>query len=71
MNSQSMPLFKYAFQMRDKHLGVMTCVFVVGLGLAVISFVITHNTFGRLYMLPVFPAHKIIVRRMLKGLAVG
>lgn len=53
---------------RDKHLDVMTCVSVAGKALTVTSSVTTHNTFGRFYMLPVAPAHKLIVRSMLKGL---
>lgn len=34
--------------------------------LTITSSVVTHNLFGRAYMLPVGPAHKLIVSRMLK-----
>ena len=36
--------------------------------MAVISSVITHNRFGRAYMLVVGPAHRLIVRTMLRRL---
>lgn len=54
---------------RDKHLSTMTCVTVENQTLAITSSVITHNRFGRIYMLPVAPAHRLIVKRMLKGIA--
>jgi hypothetical protein len=53
---------------RDRHLDVMTCVSVKGARLTITSSVIVHNWFGRIYMLPVGPAHKLIVRGMLKRL---
>ncbi len=53
---------------RDSHLDVMTCISTVGKTLTVTSSVIYHNWFGRIYMIPVGPAHKIIVNRMLKNL---
>ena len=53
---------------RDRHLDVMTCIATRGAELAVISSVITHNRFGRAYMLVVGPAHRLIVRTMLRRL---
>ena len=53
---------------RDRHLDVMTCIATRGAELAVISSVITHNRFGRAYMLVVGPAHRLIVRVMLRRL---
>lgn len=53
---------------RDRHLDVMTCVSVDGQRLSVVSSVVTHNRFGRAYMIPVAPAHRIIVRLMLRRL---
>lgn len=53
---------------RDKHLDVMTCITVDGMRLSITASVVTHNWFGRLYMLPVAPAHKLIVWAMLRRL---
>ena len=53
---------------RDRHLDVMTCVSVAGAAITITSSVITHNGFGRAYMLPVGPAHRLIVRGMLRCL---
>lgn len=53
---------------RDRHLDVMTCVSTDGPRLTVTTSVVTHNRFGRAYMLPVAPAHRLIVRRMLAGI---
>nr|WP_186349469.1 DUF2867 domain-containing protein [Pseudomonas fragi] len=53
---------------RDRHLDVMTCVSLADRVLTITSSVVTHNTFGRLYMLPVGPAHKLIVNSYLKRL---
>lgn len=53
---------------RDRHLDVMTCVSTRGQVLTITSSVKTHNTFGRVYMIPVGVAHKIIVRNMLRRL---
>jgi hypothetical protein len=50
---------------RDRHLDVMTCVNSDGALLSITSSVITHNWFGRAYMLPVAPAHRLLVRWML------
>ena len=54
---------------RDRHLDVMTCVSCEGPELTITSSVVTHNLFGRAYMLPVGIAHKVIVRGMLDRLA--
>jgi len=53
---------------RNRHLDVMTCVSVKGARLTIASSVIVHNWFGRIYMVPVGPAHKLIVRGMLTRL---
>ncbi|WP_370270754.1 DUF2867 domain-containing protein [Nioella sp.] len=53
---------------RDWHLDVMTCISVSGHELTITSSVKMHNALGRLYMLPVGPAHKMIVRQNLKEL---
>lgn len=53
---------------RDTHLDVMTCVTVEGTQLAITASVVTHNWFGRLYMIPVAPAHRLIVWAMLRRL---
>lgn len=54
---------------RDRHLDVMTCISVEGQELAITSSVRTHNRFGRVYMWPVAPAHRLIVRILLRRLA--
>jgi len=54
---------------RDRHLDVMTCVSCEGQVLTITSSVITHNLFGRAYMVPVGIAHRAIVRNMLARLA--
>ena len=51
---------------RDRHLDVMTAVTVEGRRLSIISSVVTHSLFGRLYMLPVAPAHRLIVRYLFR-----
>lgn len=53
---------------RDRHLDVMISVVVEGDELAITASVVTHNAFGRAYMLPVAPAHKLIVWAMLRRL---
>lgn len=53
---------------RDRHLDVMTCISVEGTRLSITSSVIVHNWFGHAYMIPVGPAHKVIVRTMLAQL---
>ncbi len=51
---------------RDRHLDVMTCISVHKEALTITSSVKTHNFFGRIYMIPVAPAHRFIVRNNLK-----
>lgn len=53
---------------RDRHLDVMIAVTVQDCELAITASVITHNAFGRVYMLPVAPAHRLIVWAMLRRL---
>lgn len=53
---------------RDHHLDVMTCISTHEKVLSITSSVVTHNLFGKAYMLPVGPAHKLIVREMLNQL---
>lgn len=56
---------------RDRHLDVLTCVTSVENTLTITSSVKVHNRFGWFYMLPVRPAHKLIVWAMLRRLAVS
>ncbi|OYU38564.1 MAG: hypothetical protein CFE33_14820 [Pseudorhodobacter sp. PARRP1] len=56
---------------RDRHLDVMTCITVEGARLAITASVVTHNAFGRAYMIPVAPAHRLIVWAMLRRLRRG
>ncbi|MEJ6815709.1 DUF2867 domain-containing protein [Pseudomonas sp. LF-5] len=53
---------------RDRHLDVMICLSIDERVLTVTSSVVTHNAFGRLYMLPVGLAHRVIVNRDLRRL---
>lgn len=53
---------------RDRHLDVMTCISTAGTEVAITSSVVTHNRFGRAYMVVVGPAHRLIVWRMLRWL---
>lgn len=53
---------------RDQHLDVMTCITSKHGVVSVTSSVKTHNWFGRAYMIPVRPAHKLIVALSLKRL---
>lgn len=53
---------------RDSHLDVMVCVTTEGARLDITASVITHRWFGRVYMWPVAPAHRLIVRAMLRRL---
>ena len=53
---------------RDRHLDVMTALSVAGRRVTITASVVTHNAFGRAYMLPVGPAHRLIVWGMLKRL---
>lgn len=54
---------------RDTHLDVMTTVTTYNRVLTITSSVITHNRFGRAYMLPVGLAHKVIVWWTLRKVA--
>ena len=54
---------------RDRHLDVLTCITTHDQRLVITSSVKTHNWFGKAYMLPVGPAHKLIVNVMLRRLA--
>lgn len=53
---------------RDRHLDVMICVSTADRLLTVTASVVTHNAFGRLYMVPVGLAHRLIVGRDLRRL---
>ncbi len=53
---------------RDRHLDVMTCLLVEGRRVSITASVKTHDWFGRVYMLPVAPAHRLIVWLMLRRL---
>ncbi len=53
---------------RDRHLDVLTCVTCVEDMLTITSSVKVHNRFGWFYMLPVRPAHRVIVWAMLRRL---
>lgn len=50
-----------ALTARDTHLDVMTTVTTYNRVLTITSSVVTHNAFGRAYMMPVGIAHKAIV----------
>lgn len=52
---EDMPPTRLCLTARDKQLSTMTCVPVENQSLAITSSVITHNRFGRVYMLPVAP----------------
>jgi hypothetical protein len=53
---------------RDKHLDVVTCIITTNQRLTITSSVKVHNLFGRLYMILVAPAHRLIVWAMLRRL---
>ncbi|TVT79587.1 DUF2867 domain-containing protein [Pseudomonas sp. H3(2019)] len=53
---------------RDRHLDVMICLSITDRVFTITSSVVTHNVFGRIYMLPVGLAHKLIVNRDLRRL---
>jgi hypothetical protein len=53
---------------RDSHLDVMACLTLTETHAAITTSVITHNRFGRAYMLPVGIAHPFVVRAMLRRL---
>lgn len=50
---------------RDRHLDTMTCITTHDQRLTVTSSVKVHNLYGQLYMVPVAPAHRLIVSAML------
>ncbi|MFW2545497.1 DUF2867 domain-containing protein [Primorskyibacter sp. 2E107] len=54
---------------RDRHLDVMTCISCQGTMVTITSSVVTHNAFGRVYMMLVGPAHRMIVKGQIKRLA--
>ena len=51
---------------RDRHLDVITCITTHSKRLTITSSVKVHNGFGRLYMIPVAPADKLIVTAILR-----
>jgi hypothetical protein len=51
---------------RDRHLDVVTCITTSDQRLMITSSVKVHSLFGRAYMVPVGPAHKLIVAAMLR-----
>ena len=53
---------------RDRHLETITCVTTSAGAVAITSSVVIRNAFGRLYMIPVAPAHRLIVWLMLRRL---
>lgn len=53
---------------RDRHLDVMICLSITAHVFTITSSVVTHNVFGRAYMLPVGPAHKLIINSNLRRL---
>lgn len=53
---------------RDRHLDVMTSITAHGRTVTIMSSVVTHNWFGRLYMLPVGPVHRFLVESMFRRL---
>jgi hypothetical protein len=54
---------------RDRHLDVMTTILTNAGRVSIVSSVKTHNAFGRVYMLVVGPAHRLITWAMLRRLA--
>ncbi len=50
---------------RDRHLETLTCVTTTPDSLTITSSVVTRNAFGRVYMWPVAPAHRLLVRFLL------
>ena len=57
-----------ALAVRDRHLDVMACITTEGRKVQVTASVQVKNLFGRIYMLPVGPAHRLIVWAMLRRL---
>ena len=54
---------------RDRHLDVLTCITTHDQRLTITSSVKVHNLFGRAYMIPVAPAHRLIVTALLRRIA--
>ena len=54
---------------RDRHLDVVTCITTYNQKLTITSSVKVHNWFGRAYMIPVAPAHRLIVSALLRRMA--
>ena len=57
-----------ALAVRDRHLDVMACITAEGRKVQVTASVRVKNLFGHVYMLPVGPAHRLIVWAMLRRL---
>ncbi|GJD76662.1 DUF2867 domain-containing protein [Methylobacterium goesingense] len=53
---------------RDRHLDVMLCIATSDRWLSITTSVVVHNTFGRAYMVPVGPVHRLIVADELRRL---
>ena len=53
---------------RDRHLDVMICLATSGHRLTITSSVVVHNAFGRAYMVPVAPIHRLILAADLRRL---
>ncbi|KQO66355.1 hypothetical protein ASG51_21430 [Methylobacterium sp. Leaf465] len=53
---------------RDRHLDVMICFATAGRRLTITSSVVVHNAFGRAYMAPVGPIHRMILAADLRRL---
>jgi hypothetical protein len=60
-----------SLSVRDRHLDVLTCISTDQNTLTITSSVKTHNLFGRIYMIPVAPAHKLIVWNSLRRVKNG
>lgn len=54
---------------RDRHLDVLSCVTIHDHRLEITSSVKVHNLYGRIYMIPVAPGHRLIVNAMLRKLS--
>lgn len=53
---------------RDRHLDVMICLTTSAGSATITASVVTKNAFGTVYMMPVGPAHRLIVARHLRRL---
>jgi hypothetical protein len=51
---------------RDRHLDVVTCITTHKQRLTITSSVKVHNAFGRLYMIPVAPGHRLIASTIMR-----